>query len=123
MDDNMTTEDHNQAQTADVGTLRLHGIGVAIGAPITLVAVIALWLFLGAHSLKNPNDWIISIARFIAAPFAFFTIIGAPICFIAALIQIITGKRIGMVEMFYQKEDGKKETTSPNIGGTNSNKQ
>lgn len=118
----MTTSNQKQAPITDARTFRLHGMGVMIVAPVTLVAVIAFWLLLGAQSLKDADSQIIAIARFIVAPFAFFTLIGAPIYFIAGAIQLITGKRISMVEALYEKKSGKQEITTSKREETNANK-
>ena len=119
----MIMGDQQQSPTLDVRTLRLHGLGVLIGAPITLALVIALWLFLGAQLLKEPSSPVIGIARFILAPFAFLALIGAPICFIAAVVQLISGKRIGMVEHFFQKEAPENESATSQQRGTNGDKR
>jgi hypothetical protein len=108
----MTTSDQQQSPTPNVRTLRLHALCVLIGAPITPAFFIAVWLFLGAESLKEPSNLGIDFARFIIAACVFSTVIGAPIYFVAGLIQLFTGRRIGIVESYFQKKGSQQQTTT-----------
>ena len=84
---------------------RLRGLLLAIGVPLAAYLSLLFWLSASADLLKG-NYWLFnsrflhSLFRWVISLWTIVLAISAPVCFVAGIIQLITGRSNKIAEGF-----------------------